>query len=336
MNINRIKILSVDSLSIGYYSGKRKNVLLSGLNASALKGELVAVIGRNGIGKSTMLRTIAGLQPSLGGNICISGRNINEYSRLNLAEKVGFISTEIVKVANMTVYDLVSLGRFPYTNWLGKLDIKDHKIIVDSIDKTGMSELSYRNIMELSDGERQRAMVARVLAQDTEIMIMDEPTAFLDVKNKYEIVFLMHELTQKRGNTIIFSTHDLDIAISQADKIWLTHNEKLYEGAPEDLMINGSFDHMFDSNVVGFNQSDGSFSFKRKDRGAIFIEGNSTLRQWTEKAIIRSGFSVSEERCDIVINILAGEPYKWLVNTPENSLEFSAIYDLVDWLSFEK
>ena len=135
MEKNRIQILSLDSLSIGYLSGKNKKVLLSPLNASASKGELVAVIGRNGIGKSTLLRTITGLQPPLGGNIFISGRNIREYSRLELAQKVGFISTEIVKIANMNVYELVSLGRFPYTNWLGKIDIRDHEIIMDSIEK---------------------------------------------------------------------------------------------------------------------------------------------------------------------------------------------------------
>ena len=335
MEKNRIQILSLDSLIIGYSTGKYKKVLLSPLNASASKGELVAVIGRNGIGKSTLLRTISGLQPPLGGTVLVSGINSREYSRQGLAQKVGFISTEIVKIANMSVYELVSLGRFPYTNWLGKIEIRDHEIIMDSIEKTGMHHLYNRNISELSDGERQRAMVARVLAQDTEIMIMDEPTAFLDIKSKYEIVHLMHELTDKKGKTIIFSTHDLNIAISQADKIWLTLDERLIEGAPEDLIMAGSFDNLFDSSVVGFNSTDGSFSFRRKERGAINVEGDGNKRYWTEKAIIRAGFSVSEGRSNLVIKIPSAEFQNWVLITPDQSLEFISILELVNWLTQE-
>lgn len=334
MEESRIQIVSLDSLRIGYLSGKKKNVLLSPLNASAKKGEFIAVIGKNGIGKSTILRTITGLQPSLGGNVFISGRDLAEYSRMELAQKVGFISTEIVKASNMKVYELVSLGRFPYTDWLGKIDNRDHEIIMDSIEKTGMIDLFDRNISELSDGERQRAMIARVLAQDTEIMIMDEPTAFLDVKSKYEIVQLMHELTRKRDKTIIFSTHDLNIAISQADKIWLILDEKLSEGAPEDLIIEGSFNNLFDSSVVGFNPEDGSFSFIRKDRGRIYIEGNGNIRYWTEKAIIRAGFSISRSPNNIVVKIPTAEFNKWQFITPEQSKEFQSIYELAEWLNF--
>jgi iron complex transport system ATP-binding protein len=179
-------------------------------------------------------------------------------------------------------------------------------------------------------------MVARVLAQDTDIMIMDEPTAFLDVRNKFEMIYLLHELSQGKGKTIIFSTHDLNIAISKADKIWLTNNDSLYEGAPEDLMINGSFDHLFDSSVIGFNKTDGNFSFKSKDRGPVFVEGKGTNKHWTEKAIIRSGFSLSEERCDWVIKVIEGEAKGWQVNIPGKSMEFPSIYELIDWLSFEK
>jgi iron complex transport system ATP-binding protein len=333
MDKNRNRILSLDSLSIGYTSGRKRNPLLYPLNASAFKGELVSVIGRNGIGKSTMLRTITGLQPSLGGSVYISGRNIREFSRMELAQKVGFISTEIVKVTNMSVYQLVSLGRFPYTNWLGKIDKIDHEIIMDSIEKTGMIDLFNRNISELSDGERQRAMVARVLSQDTEIMIMDEPTAFLDIRSKYEIVHLMHELTRQRGKTIIFSTHDLNIAISQSDKIWLALDEKLNEGAPEDLMIAGSFENLFDSAIVGFCSKDGSFSFRGNERGNIFIKGNGNSRYWTERAIIRAGYSVSEEPGNLIIEVPETEFKKWSLITPDESHEFFTLYELVDWIN---
>ncbi len=247
------KILSLNSLRIGYSEGKTGNILLPPLNASARRGEMIALIGRNGIGKSTLLRTIAGLQPPLGGDIVYSGKSIREYSRNDLARTIGYISTEIVKVSNMRVYDLVALGRYPYTNWFGKIDPGNHEIIIDAIEKTGMSALSWRFVSELSDGERQKAMIARILAQDTGILVMDEPTAFLDIGSKFEILHLMHLLSQESGKTIIFSTHDLNVAMSQADKIWLIIDNQLIEGAPEDLMLQGAFEHLFDSSAYQYN-----------------------------------------------------------------------------------
>jgi iron complex transport system ATP-binding protein len=336
MEKNRNEILSLDSLRIGYISGNSRNVLLAPLYATASKGELIAVIGRNGIGKSTLLRTLTGIQPSIEGSIFISGRDIKDFSRLELAQKVGFISTEIVKITNMTVYELVSLGRFPYTNWIGKIERIDHEIIMDSIMKTGMENLYDRNISELSDGERQRAMIARVLAQDTEIVIMDEPTAFLDIKSKYEIVHLMHDLALKRGKTIIFSTHDLSIAISQADKIWLTLSEKLVQGAPEDLMIQGAFDHLFDSSVVGFNSKDGSFSFRGEERGVFYVGGSGSKRYWTERAVIRAGYRVSKVQQSNIITVPSGDNNKWKCVTSDNKvMEFTSILNLANWLNHE-
>ena len=177
--------------------GKMKMFFFLRLLPVLNRGELIAVIGRNGIGKSTLLRTLTGLQPPLGGEILYSGKNIREYSRMELAQKVGYISTEIVKVSNMRVYDLVALGRFPHTNWIGKIEAKDHEVIMDALEKTSMVSFRRKFVSELSDGERQKAMIARILAQDTGIMIMDEPTAFLDVASKYEILHLMQYAFKK-------------------------------------------------------------------------------------------------------------------------------------------
>lgn len=336
MKMNLTEILSLDSLKIGYASGKHENVLLPPLNACANKGELIAVIGRNGIGKSTLLRTLTGLQPSLGGEIFYSGKNIRDYSRMDLAQKVGYISTEIVKVSNMSVYDLVALGRFPHTNWIGKIDTKNHDVIMDAIEKTAMSAFCKRFVSELSDGERQRAMIARILAQDTGIMVMDEPTAFLDIGSKYEILHLLHVLSHKSEKTIIFSTHDLHMAISQSDKIWLILDNKLIEGAPEDLMIEGAFDHLFDSSPVQFNSEHGTFSFRSEDRGSIYVDGEGILRHWTEKAINRAGFSVSQVKTIPYIIVPSGNKSKWQFSTNNSSLEFGSIYELVSWLSKEE
>jgi iron complex transport system ATP-binding protein len=325
-------ILSFKHLEIGFTSGKLRHLLLPPLNGSAGKGELIAVIGKNGIGKSTLLQTFAGLQALLAGELTIDGKSIAEYSRVRLSAKIGYISTEIIKVSNMKVYDLVSLGRFPYTNWLGRIDIADHNVIMEAISKTGMSEFRTRPITELSDGERQRAMIAMVLAQDAGIMIMDEPTAFLDISSKFEIIQLMHELTRSRDKTVIFSTHDLTMAVSQADKIWLLKEQGLIEGAPEDLMLEGSFKTLFDDKKVQFNSNDGSFTIRNDEKGKIIVRGEGEKKYWTNKALLRAGYEVVDSESTVEIEVPSSVNPNWKCKTPGSCQEFDSIYDLVNWI----
>jgi iron complex transport system ATP-binding protein len=329
MEKNSQKILSLSSLKIGYSSGKNEHVLLPPLTAHAYNGELIAVIGRNGIGKSTLLRTVTGLQKPLGGEILYDGKNIIEYSLMELAQKVGYISTETVKVSNMRVYDLVALGRFPHTNWIGKIESEDHEAIVDALKKTSMYTFSDRFVSELSDGERQKAMIARILAQDTGVLIMDEPTAFLDVSSKYEIFHLLNILSNNNNKTIIFSTHDLQMAISQSDKIWLILDDKLITGSPEDLMITGAFEHLFDPSAVLFNSNDGTFSFRSETKGNIYIEGMGSKRNWTEKAVQRAGFTVSKQMTSLYIITPDGNQTNWQLISKTDTMEFDSVYDLI-------
>jgi iron complex transport system ATP-binding protein len=326
-------ILSLNSLKIGYVSGQKSNVLIPPFDATANKGELIAVIGRNGIGKSTLLRTMTGLQKSLGGDISIDGRSLKDYSRTGLAQKVGFISTEIIKVTNMSVYDLVALGRYPYTDWFGKITSSDDQLIRKALEETSMSAFSHRYISELSDGERQKAMIARLLAQDTDIMVMDEPTAFLDIGSRYEIFHLLQQLSKKVKKTIIFSTHDLQMAISQSDKIWLILNDKLKEGAPEDLIIGGAFDHLFESESVQFDPESGSFSSKEESKGLLYIEGDGIKKHWTQEAVKRAGFSVSTEQTATYIIIISGIHNIWQLRSANSIKEYSSIYDLIAGLN---
>ncbi|MDQ1332697.1 MAG: transporter protein [Bacteroidota bacterium] len=331
MNKNYGEILKLDLLKIGYVAGKRIKLLVPPLSATARKGELIAVIGRNGIGKSTLLRTIIGLQNSLGGKVLLNNKNISEISPNEMARVSGYISTEIVRVSNMKVIDLVALGRFPHTNWIGKLDQNSLIAIRSALIKTGMESFSDRYVAELSDGERQRAMIARVIAQDTEIMVMDEPTAFLDIAGKYEIINLMLNLTRE-GKTIIFSTHDFNTALNQTDKIWLLTGKNLLEGAPEDLMLKGAFDHLFESSIVGFNSADGSFSFRNQSRGTIWVEGEGMLRNWSEKAVIRAGYAIPEIRSSPYIKTPSDTNNKWELVNDDLTKEFSSLYELVAWL----
>jgi iron complex transport system ATP-binding protein len=330
---NRAKnILSFKDLEIGFTSGKLRHVLLPPLNGSAGKGELIAVIGKNGIGKSTFLRTFAGLQALLAGELIIDGKSVAKFSRMQLSAKIGYISTEIIKVSNMKVYDLVSLGRFPHTNWLGRIDTADHNVIIEAISKTGMSEFMNRPITELSDGERQRAMVAMVLAQDAGIMVMDEPTAFLDISSKFELIQLMHELTRSKEKTIIFSTHDLTTAVSQADKIWLLKEQGLIEGAPEDLMLEGAFKTLFDDKKVQFNSSDGSFTIRNDEKGKIIVRGEGEKKYWTEKALLRAGYAVVESESTVEVEAPFPVNSNWKCKTPGSYQEFDSIYKLVNWI----
>jgi iron complex transport system ATP-binding protein len=332
MNYRQIEVLVLDSLVAGYGSGTRKKPVLPALNASANSGELIAVIGRNGIGKSTLLRTIAGLQPPLGGNIVINGRNIRSFTRLELARETGYISTESVKVSNMTVYDLVALGRFPHTNWMGNIDAANKASILYALELTSMSGFRDRFINEISDGERQKAMIARVIAQDAAIMIMDEPTAYLDAGSRFEILHLLNALAHEKGKTIIFSTHDLHAAVNQADRIWLISGNTLEEGAPEDLMSRGSFDNLFNASNGRFNPESGTFSFTSPLSGTVYVEGKMPEKIWIEKALRRLGFAVTEVITDPFIRIETGDKEKYKLISGSSTKNAESIYDLVNLL----
>ncbi|MEA3316708.1 MAG: ABC transporter ATP-binding protein [Bacteroidota bacterium] len=321
-------ILDISNLEIGYPNSTNGNKsIFSNLNLSAYKGELIALVGQNGIGKSTLLRNITGIQKAINGNINLLGKNINKYHRSEFAQKVSFVSTDIVKVANLKVYDIVALGRFPHTNWFGKIKDIDQYKIENALELVGMSKFKNKNITEISDGERQRVMIARTIAQDTELIILDEPTAFLDLPNKYEIVHLLNTLAKDEKKTIIFSSHDLNIAIQEVDKIWLMLENQVYEGAPEDLIINNIFDKLFESSKLYFDKNNGDFKINRKRNNRIgLVAKNDNLLLWTKKALERMHFSVEVNKA----NIPYVEVYnnKWIFKNSDKNIKFNSIYNL--------
>lgn len=251
-------LLKTTKLEIGFRSGKQQTSLLSGIDLNAGRGELIALIGRNGSGKSTLLRTIMRLQPLLSGQIELNSRGISTYSRREFAMQTAFVSTEAILTANISVFELVSLGRFPYTNWIGSVKDSDRQLIDSSIKKVGLCELRHKMLSEISDGERQRAMIARALAQDSDLLVLDEPTAFLDLPNKYEVIALLKELASQ-GKTVIFSTHDLNMVIDQVDKIWLMTPQSLIDATPEEHIQNNSFDKVFPGSSLRFDRDKGQF-----------------------------------------------------------------------------
>lgn len=331
--VSEKSILKIENLGIGYQTSKGSYSLFSDISLTAGRGELIAVIGKNGIGKSTLLRSIAGLQHSLNGHVTIKDKQIEAYSRSEFAGLVSFVSTELVHVNNLSVFDLVALGRFPHTNWFGKLETNDLKSVHKALEMVGMQHFINKNINEISDGERQRVMIARTLAQDTEIIILDEPTAFLDLPNKYEIVHLLNSLAKTENKTIIFSTHDLNIALHEADKIWLMLNEKVYEGAPEDLILNETFNHVFDNTKLSFDKVKGDFRMKRKHTKKIGLIGEGINYTWTKKALERLNFSVEKGNESIICVIINEDG--WQLKLDENIYSANSIYELAKILKLK-
>ncbi|MFI3281324.1 MAG: ABC transporter ATP-binding protein [Rikenellaceae bacterium] len=210
-------MVTLKDIEVGY----PHRTLIECANGHFCGGELVALLGRNGSGKSTLLRSIAGLEAPLGGQVVIAGENIFEMKPLQRASTVSFVTTERRRVVNLLAEDLVALGRAPYTSWLGRMQEQDRDIVAHSLELVGMSHMARRSVERLSDGELQRVMIARALAQQTPVILLDEPTAFLDMPSRYELVELLTSLTHAEGKTIIFSTHELDIAQDYCDTIAL-------------------------------------------------------------------------------------------------------------------
>ena len=330
-------ILQIEGLSIGYRpSVRQERIILSHIQLSAGKGELIALIGRNGTGKSTLLRTIVGVQPGFDGTILLSGKKAEDYSRGELSRMLSFVSTEIIRISHLSVYELVALSRFPYTGWVGRLNSNDKKIVIDSIHQVGIQSLLKKNITEISDGERQRVMIARALAQDTELIVLDEPTAYLDLPNKYEIIHLLGRICKDQNKTIIFSSHDLSSAINEADKFWLFTSGEIKEGAPEDLILSGKLSEVFgDTNLI-FDIEKGEIRKKKTQRKKINLTGTDNFQYyWTVKALERLGYEVSDtgyedNRSVSIIN--KNDKYIWCLKEKDQYYEYKNIYELASEL----
>ena len=291
-----MSILTTHHLSIGYSKKGKTDVIQSELNLQLRAGELVCLIGPNGSGKSTLLRTLTGLQKPLSGKTSIDGKEISKLKQLEKALLIALVLTERVDIENATVYNLVSLGRHPHSNWWGNITEKEDLIIREAIEMVHLEHKIHQNINELSDGERQRAMIAKALAQNTPIIMLDEPTAHLDLPNRVEIMLLLHKLAHKTDKAILLSTHELDIALQAADRIWLISSEKGVEcGVPEDLVFNGNFNRAFESKSYVFNAANGNFSMNYPMTKKVWVSGDKTRIYWTLRALARAGYRVVKE-----------------------------------------
>jgi iron complex transport system ATP-binding protein len=254
---------------------------------------------------------------------------------MEMARLISFVSTEALTVQHLRVTELVTLGRFPHTSRFGSLTISDHRIIHDAMEHTGVYELRHAGLHELSDGERQKVMIARALAQDTPVMILDEPTAFLDLPARHEILRLLSDLSQQKNKLVLFSTHDLAIAMREADKLWLMSEQGLLQGSPEDLLISGGFRTLFYDSELRFDPGSMSFSFDRELKGSVSIDAEGDLYTFTTKAMERIGFAaVPYGQAAIHIRVvLEKEQPVWMVTGTGKEASFESLYALSSYVN---
>lgn len=234
-------MIELHNFSIGY--GDR--LLLDNVNASFKKGQLIALIGRNGTGKSTLLRAIAGLNRHYSGEVLIDGKNIRTLRPEEKARTISFVTTERTRIANLRCEDVVAIGRAPYTNWIGRMQDIDKEIVRESLTAVSMTEYAGRTMDKMSDGECQRIMIARALAQDTPAILLDEPTSFLDMPNRYELVALLQSLAHTKEKCVLFSTHELDVALQMCDSIALVDNGALHHLLVAEMVASGHIQRLF-------------------------------------------------------------------------------------------
>ena len=284
--------IEIKNLETGYKVKGGNKVVSTGLNAELCGGEMVCLLGANGAGKSTLLRTLACFQPSLGGEIEVMGRNLKKCSNKELSQIVSVVLTDNSGIRNMTAWEVVAMGRSPYTGFWGRLGEKDKKIVDKCIGWVGIEELALRKMQTLSDGERQKVMIAKAIAQETPIIFLDEPTAFLDYPSKIQMMLLLHRLSKALKKTVFMSTHDLEHALQVADRVWLLDRKNgLTTGLPEDLSLDGSIEKYFAYDGMTFDRKSCSFSIGYDTARSIVMEGREDTLEYIlcAKALMRNG-----------------------------------------------
>ncbi|HJR99672.1 MAG TPA: ABC transporter ATP-binding protein [Flavobacterium sp.] len=252
-------ILQASKISIGYTHKKEERVIASNIDLSLEKGKLIALVGANGIGKSTLLRSITGIQKTLTGTVLLNQKNIHEMNALALAKNLSVVLTEKLPPSNLTVFELVALGRQPYTNWIGTLTTEDIEKVEYALKLTQIEHLATKKHYEISDGQLQKVLVARALAQDTPLIILDEPTTHLDLLHKVSLFKLLKKLTIETQKCILFSTHDIDMAIQLSDEMIIMTPETIVQDQPCNLISKGIFNTLFKDEHIVFDETKGKF-----------------------------------------------------------------------------
>lgn len=259
MNTN---VLHTKNLTIGYKNKSNTTVIAKNLNIHLTSGKLIGLIGANGIGKSTLLKTITGIIKPVEGNVFINNKSIETFKSEDLAKELSIVLTEHLPPSNLSVYEIVALGRQPYTNWLGTLSNEDKIKIEEALTLTEIHSFQHKKHFEISDGQLQKTLIARALAQDTDLIILDEPTTHLDLVHKVTLLKLLQKLTHETGKTILYSTHDIDLAIQLCDEIIVITEDQVYQNEPCKLIEEGIFNEIFKNENIQFDALHGKFNIK--------------------------------------------------------------------------
>lgn len=287
-----VPALSTRDLAVGYRSRGERHAVLERVCVSVTQGELVCVLGPNGIGKSTLMRTLGRMQAPLWGSVELAGQAIESLSVSELARRLGVVLTERIAVESLRVRQIVELGRYPHSGWFGGLIERDHEVVSWALDAVGAGHLAERDFGRLSDGERQRVMVARALAQEPVLLMLDEPTAFLDVPSRVELMGLLRRLTRESPLAVVLSTHDLELALRTADVIWLLlPGGDIMTGAPEDVMLSGAISLAFEGRQIRFHPEARSFRWLTGARGIACVRGDGLRAEMGRAVLEREGYA---------------------------------------------
>lgn len=284
-------LLETVGLSVGY----GHHAVLQPISATLPAGRLSCLLGANGSGKSTLLRTLSGLQSPLAGEIRLLQEPISRLPAQDRAKRLALVLTDRISGSSMQGAELVALGRHPYTGWSGRLSQRDKQAVAEALAETGSMPLARRQISELSDGERQRLLVARALAQEPRVLILDEATAFLDLPRRVELMHLLRHIARSRQIAVLLSTHDLELALRYADDLWLLRPEGFLQvGAPEDLVLSGEFAAAFQRDGLLFDLDRGTLHVEEDSIGEVSVEADGLVGRWLGHAVRRAGFDLVE------------------------------------------
>lgn len=291
-------VLEGKQVTTGYVRGRHIMVVHEGLDFCLKSGELTCLLGCNGAGKSTLLRTLSSIQPALSGQLTLLGRPLSDYSPRERSKNIGVVLTDRTQSGGLSVFELVALGRQPHTGFFGRLTAYDKSLVTRAIDAVGIGNKARSYVAELSDGERQKAMIAKALVQECPLIILDEPTAFLDVVSRIEVMALLHRLAVEENKAILLSTHDIDQALVLADRLWLmSPGKRMICGVTEEVILGGGMDALFSHPSIHFDLMHGVYSPKVcGDRHIVLQTDDEVLRHWTQNALNRHGFLCLSEQ----------------------------------------
>jgi iron complex transport system ATP-binding protein len=310
-------LLAAQNLTIGYPAARAPKPVAGPLDFTLHPGELVALLGPNGAGKSTLLRTLAGLQAPLAGRLTLRDKDLPALAPPERARLLSIVLTDRVEAGGLTVLELVRLGRHPHTGWLGGLSAHDEDVVQAALAATATTAFASRRVAELSDGERQKVLLARALAQDTPVILLDEPTAHLDLPNRVALLRLLHKLARDTQKAILLSTHELDLALQAADRLaLLTAGGVLHLGTPEDLVLDGTFAAAFAREGLAFDAATGTFPLHASHGPAVRLVGSGPAAFWTRRALERAGYTLTTSPAALAEVAVQGASggYQWALN----------------------